>query len=580
MSSSSGSTSTLESLRGSLVTAELALGVGASLLSDDQEAAFTHPVVNSTLLSLSNMTSGTIATGQFSKILNTLALSTCSNACVRETLPLLENHALPGEKRRRQHVESTLLHSAPGVAPSVAQSAVASVLAEQVNEDVFTVFYGALNELRSRHHATNSFASNVAADTLEDEVVFSLQKPSGDSDPRLNRFSEDEVCGRFLDFNAVMEANRQAINNTLGIKDTPAFCQWLLDASSSSSAGEELLAADLKEKKKLVKVINDVVEYLVDYKNRVQPLMPLKEIVSNESMGKVWEKVKSEWCPEGSKQDIDLDKIKTKADLDKYEVEVITSALTQRGMKAGGTKAQKIDRLMNAVGVSDLSKIAAKHMAAKGAATPADNNSALFVLDFQCAALLRHYRPTLLQSCERNKRRRGQTVAEKIHERNEILTGTSLEIKEEESDDEEEIYNPKNLPLGWDGKPIPVWLYKLHGLNKFFHCEICGDETYRGQRDYEKHFGESKHSYGMKCLKIPNSKHFHGITKVEDAKALWAKINGGAGGGEGGGGGVGGVGGGGGSRAAAAAGEEQFEDADGNVMSKAAWEGMARQGLL
>lgn len=36
----------------------------------------------------------------------------------------------------------------------------------------------------------------------------------------------------------------------------------------------------------------------------------------------------------------------------------------------------------------------------------------------------------------------------------------------EASDDEEEkpLYNPLNIPLGWDGKPIPVWLYKLHGL--------------------------------------------------------------------------------------------------------------------
>ena len=34
-----------------------------------------------------------------------------------------------------------------------------------------------------------------------------------------------------------------------------------------------------------------------------------------------------------------------------------------------------------------------------------------------------------------------------------------------DSDDEEKaIYNPKNLPLGWDGKPIPYWLYKLHGV--------------------------------------------------------------------------------------------------------------------
>ncbi len=33
------------------------------------------------------------------------------------------------------------------------------------------------------------------------------------------------------------------------------------------------------------------------------------------------------------------------------------------------------------------------------------------------------------------------------------------------SDEEEApLYNPLNLPLGWDGKPIPFWLYKLHGL--------------------------------------------------------------------------------------------------------------------
>lgn len=36
-----------------------------------------------------------------------------------------------------------------------------------------------------------------------------------------------------------------------------------------------------------------------------------------------------------------------------------------------------------------------------------------------------------------------------------------------ESDDEDEfVYNPLKLPLGYDGKPIPYWLYKLHGLNQ------------------------------------------------------------------------------------------------------------------
>ncbi len=32
---------------------------------------------------------------------------------------------------------------------------------------------------------------------------------------------------------------------------------------------------------------------------------------------------------------------------------------------------------------------------------------------------------------------------------------------DDESDEEAPIYNPLNLPLGWDGKPIPYWLYKV-----------------------------------------------------------------------------------------------------------------------
>lgn len=36
----------------------------------------------------------------------------------------------------------------------------------------------------------------------------------------------------------------------------------------------------------------------------------------------------------------------------------------------------------------------------------------------------------------------------------------------ESEDDEQQIYNPLKLPMGWDGKPIPYWLYKLHGLGQ------------------------------------------------------------------------------------------------------------------
>ena len=95
-----------------------------------------------------------------------------------------------------------------------------------------------------------------------------------------------------------------------------------------------------------------------------------------------------------------------------------------------------------------------------------------------------------------------------------------------DSDDEDGKikHNPKNLPIGWDGKPIPYWLYKLHGLGEEFKCEICGGASYWGNKAFEKHFQQWRHAYGMKCLKIPNTVHFKNITDIEEALKLHKKI--------------------------------------------------------
>ncbi|KAJ3209916.1 hypothetical protein HDU67_005808 [Dinochytrium kinnereticum] len=97
----------------------------------------------------------------------------------------------------------------------------------------------------------------------------------------------------------------------------------------------------------------------------------------------------------------------------------------------------------------------------------------------------------------------------------ERMVDAEEEVEEEliASDDEEEekIYNPLKLPLGWDGKPIPYWLYKLHGLGVEYQCEICGNYEWR-------------HAHGMRCLGIPNTRHFHEITLIADAYALWEKL--------------------------------------------------------
>lgn len=94
----------------------------------------------------------------------------------------------------------------------------------------------------------------------------------------------------------------------------------------------------------------------------------------------------------------------------------------------------------------------------------------------------------------------------------------------EEGDGEDRIYNPLKLPLSWDGKPIPFWLYKLHGLGVEFPCEICGNFVYMGRRAFDKHFNEPRHIYGLKCLGVTNTSMFREITGIEEAQKLWAKL--------------------------------------------------------
>lgn len=130
---------------------------------------------------------------------------------------------------------------------------------------------------------------------------------------------------------------------------------------------------------------------------------------------------------------------------------------------------------------------------------------------------------------------RERREAEEVYVRSERAAAKNFRLDDEEDskmnggsghggghgddDEEERIYNPLKLPLGWDGKPIPFWLYKLHGLGVEYTCEICSNFTYRGRKNFERHFQEARHSFGMRALGLPNTKHFHEITKIADAVA-------------------------------------------------------------
>jgi len=138
------------------------------------------------------------------------------------------------------------------------------------------------------------------------------------------------------------------------------------------------------------------------------------------------------------------------------------------------------------------------------------------------------------------------------------------ESDEEDLDDTEKpIYNPKKVPLDWTGKPIPYWLYKLHGLNVEYKCEICGNFSYWGPRAFERHFQEWRHAHGMRCLKIPNTRAFHNITKIQDAMDLYERLKKETK-----------------ARDFDSQNQEEFEDAAGNVLSKKTYQDLLRQGLL
>lgn len=167
------------------------------------------------------------------------------------------------------------------------------------------------------------------------------------------------------------------------------------------------------------------------------------------------------------------------------------------------------------------------------------------------------------------QKKQSQTIEEMELEKDESDEDEDMEddgadVASNAGDDEERpIYNPLNLPLGWDGKPIPFWLYKLHGMGIEYKCEICGNYSYWGRRAFERHFQEWRHAFGMRCLKIPNTAHFKEITKIEEAITLYEKLKRDA--------------------------EEQTfrpeqdvecEDIQGNVMSQRAFEDLRRQGLV
>ncbi|KAB0802975.1 hypothetical protein PPYR_05161 [Photinus pyralis] len=390
-----------------------------------------------------------------------------------------------------------------------------------------------------------------------DELAKARENPT-DELSNLVDFSDEEGYGKFLDLHECYEKyiNLKGIEKVDYITYLSMFEQ-LYDIPKERKTGEY--------RRYLVMLI----EYLSWFVQRVKPLMDLEADLQTE-VDAVINQWDSGTVPGWPKETgsalanvgahLELSAFNSWEELASLGLDRLKSALLALGLKCGGTLEERAQRLWATKGTTSLDpSLMAKNKSGKASKEREQlRHRDLACLEAQVYRLAELVAMQRVATKENVQRKQARTDGERDDSENEESDEESLE------DDTDDVpYNPKNLPLGWDGKPIPYWLYKLHGLNINYNCEICGNYIYKGPKAFQRHFAEWRHAHGMRCLGIPNTAHFANVTQIEDALALWEKLK---------------------VQKQAERWqpetEEEYEDSQGNVVNRKTYEDLKRQGLL
>lgn len=428
-----------------------------------------------------------------------------------------------------------------------------------------------------RYRATNQYYArypNATAQADPTQVAAEVLKATPPE------FTQEEGFGRHFDVLDLFARFRALPQMPENITATLTYTQYLTRLS---------VFHDIPVKHaEFASYVTDLRDYLLEFAKRVKPLVDHNKVV--EKIDKAFEE---EWTKkavpgwektadaEQSLESVDLNKYVNAKALESLGADFLRMALQKRGLKFGGSVADRAKRLFL---VKDLSpdkypkKLRAKPSPASAVAAATNDTAvssatggsdkALARVEFEVGQLVEHMVDTLEATKEFVTKKQTRTIEEleaEMAQEEELgdLKDEDLSDEDDEEEDNDRIANPHNVPLDYDGKPIPYWLFKLHGLDKTFDCEICGNFTYRGRRAYDRHFQEWRHAHNMRVLGIPNTRHLHDITKIQDAKDLFAKLKGQLD-----------------REAFQPKQEEQFEDSSGNVLSKRVYEDLKRQNLL
>lgn len=395
-------------------------------------------------------------------------------------------------------------------------------------EDELSEFYARLAKIKEHHvkypdSAIGGFELELAA--LVDEPPIDDDEEFVEDDPISLMFSGEEGYGRYLD----LYANHTMYNNLRRLPKRLTYLQYLdvlLDVQNGPVHRD--LQVDVRTTKEFEAYMTALHAYLISFTKRVQPLSDTERQQKDSAaefdelwdQNKIegWEATKSNLKEEGS------DGIWCSACQKSYSKQTVYDAHLK------SKKHEKAVERQAAVGAQSAPTNPNGTKTTTNGHFTVSKSRNTARLTHLVSALLRPLANVLTDTKSNVERRFSLTAHERELESEEASKAAIAAVQNnkasipEEEEEEEKIYNPLKLPLGWDGKPIPYWLYKLHGLGVEYRCEICSDHVYMGRKNFDRHFQESRHAFGMRALGLPNTKHFHEITRIEDALTLAEKL--------------------------------------------------------
>ena len=404
-------------------------------------------------------------------------------------------------------------------------------------DDTFGSFYDHLKIIKDRHRRLES----TIEDLVEAEAIKSSARLSDDQLSK--RFSGEESLGRFLD---LLEPYDLYIN----LKEVRKI-EYLRYLDHVDSFDQVPVSA--KSTPAYKAYLTALCSYLVDFTKRTRPLLDSETILkgAHNEFCQRWSQAAVPGWEELAKNECD-DLYCEACQKQFYNASVFKAHLP-------GKKHQKAaSELEKGNGIKVVSLESEGRWAKDVASIEATISHFLSLLSKEREETKNH----IEAKQSRSSAERALDV-EREEAEIEESKGKMEEAQEEDEERDPKIYNPLNLPLDWDGKPIPYWLWKLHGLGTRYPCEICGNQVYMGRKAFDQHFYEWRHSQGLRCLGIPNTRHFFQVTSIQDAQTLWEKLKKDA-------------------RQANFRPEvmEEVEDQHGNVYSRKTYEDLKRQGLI